>query len=99
MKIKIGQLWWDEHKAWSDSACNFCYLVLSGNKPYPGETDDKSQNKWTYRLQEFQWNGQDGYFGTGQVREFEEDELRLMEYVGSIEDIKNFKKESKGASQ
>lgn len=88
-ELKIGQLWWDKNHVWcyGSDTIDVCYLILSGENPYPGQTDDKALDKWFWKTL-FMWCG-DGYCGA-QIREFTEDEIKLMELVGSIEDIKKF---------
>ena len=81
IKIEIGQLWWDKNHCWCDGSVDIdiCYLILSAN------CDTDGVIYW--QCARFLWAG-GGYCGAD-TREFTEDEILLMELVGSINDIKS----------
>jgi hypothetical protein len=83
--LRPGQLWWDQDHKWSDGSndLDICYLILSGDM---GELDGKEV--MIYRCAHFMW-GTENYCGSF-IREFTEDEIRLMKYVGNISSIKSF---------
>ena len=80
-EIRIGDLFWDEHRDWCDGSetLNVCYLVLSA---------DEKRDRYLYRCAFFMWAA-DGYCGAHE-RKFTAEEVLKMTRVGNIADIKSF---------
>lgn len=79
-KVKIGQIYWDREKRFTNGNVDMVNLILSGDMNH--ET-----KKFYYAVAQFMWA--DGYCGAPIVK-FTEDKILQMELVGSIEQIKSF---------
>ena len=91
VRLEIGQLWWDKHHKWCDGSktTDACFLILSGDIDHEEQGNDIVYWKCAF----FMWVGK-GYCGAT-LQKFTEEEIRLMEYVGTINDIKSFDGDSK----
>ncbi len=85
-ELGIGQLWWDKNHEWCDGSddLDVCYLILSADMQ-----ELEGKNVMVYKCAFFMWAS--GSYCGAHIREYTEEEIKLMEYAGNISDIKSFK--------